>query len=234
MEKIKSVFNWSGGKDSAFALYKVLQSGLYDVVALLTTVNSSSSRSTMHDIPLELLERQASSIGIPLYVINLSPASGMDEYNKAMSDAVLHFKEQGVTTFIFGDIFLYDVRKYREDALRPLGIDVFEPLWDKSSREVMEEFLQSGLKTVIVTTTATVLGREYIGRHIDESLIKDLPESADVCGEQGEYHTFCYDGPIFSHPVTFTLGQPYEKSFPIKLDDGTEQTFSYWFADLGI
>lgn len=234
MEKIKSVFNWSGGKDSAFALYKVLQSGLYDVVALLTTVNSSSSRSTMHDIPLELLKRQASSIGIPLYVINLSPASGMDEYNKAMSDAVLHFKEQGVATFIFGDIFLYDVRKYREDALRPLGIDVFEPLWDKSSREVMEEFLQSGLKTVIVTTTATVLGREYIGRHIDESLIKDLPESADVCGEQGEYHTFCYDGPIFSHPVTFTLGQPYEKSFPIKLDDGTEQIFSYWFADLGI
>lgn len=234
MEKIKSVFNWSGGKDSAFALYKVLQSGLYDVVALLTTVNSSSSRSTMHDIPLELLKRQASSICIPLYVVNLSPASGMDEYNKAMSDAVLHFKEQGVTTFIFGDIFLYDVRKYREDALRPLGIDVLEPLWDKSSREVMEEFLQSGLKTIIVTTTATVLGREYIGRHIDESLIKDLPESADVCGEQGEYHTFCYDGPIFSHPVTFTLGQPYEKSFPIKLDDGTEQTFSYWFADLGI
>lgn len=234
MEKIKSVFNWSGGKDSAFALYKVLQSGLYDVVALLTTVNSSSSRSTMHDIPLELLNRQASSIGIPLYVVNLSPASGMDEYNKAMSDAVLHFKEQGVTTFIFGDIFLYDVRKYREDALRPLGIDVLEPLWDKSSQEVMEEFLQSGLKTIIVTTTATVLGREYIGRHIDESLIKDLPESADVCGEQGEYHTFCYDGPIFSHPVRFTLGQPYEKSFPIKLDDGTEQTFSYWFADLGI
>lgn len=234
MEKIKSVFNWSGGKDSAFALYKVLQSGLYDVVALLTTVNSSSSRSTMHDIPLELLKRQASSICIPLYVVNLSPASGMDEYNKAMSDAVLHFKEQGVTTFIFGDIFLYDVRKYREDALRPLGIDVLEPLWDKSSREVMEEFLQSGLKTIIVTTTATVLGREYIGRHIDESLIKDLPESADVCGEQGEYHTFCYDGPIFSHPVRFTLGQPYEKSFPIKLDDGTEQTFSYWFADLGI
>lgn len=234
MDKIKSVFNWSGGKDSAFALYKVLQSGLYDVVALLTTVNSSSSRSTMHDIPLELLKRQASSIGIPLYVVNLSPASGMDEYNKAMSDAVLHFKEQGVTTFIFGDIFLYDVRKYREDALRPLGIDVLEPLWDKSSWEVMEEFLQSGLKTIIVTTTATVLGREYIGRHIDESLIKDLPESADVCGEQGEYHTFCYDGPIFSHPVTFTLGQPYEKSFPIKLDDGTEQIFSYWFADLGI
>lgn len=234
MDKIKSVFNWSGGKDSAFALYKVLQSGLYDVVALLTTVNSSSSRSTMHDIPLDLLKRQASSIGIPLYVVNLSPASGMDEYNKAMSDAVFHFKEQGVTTFIFGDIFLYDVRKYREDALRPLGIDVLEPLWDKSSREVMEEFLQSGLKTIIVTTTATVLGREYIGRHIDESLIKDLPESADVCGEQGEYHTFCYDGPIFSHPVTFTLGQPYEKSFPIKLDDGTEQTFSYWFADLGI
>lgn len=234
MEKIKSVFNWSGGKDSAFALYKVLQSGLYDVVALLTTVNSSSSRSTMHDIPLDLLKRQASSIGIPLYVVNLSPASGMDEYNKAMSDAVLHFKEQGVTTFIFGDIFLYDVRKYREDALRPLGIDVLEPLWDKSSREVMDEFLQSGLKTIIVTTTATVLGHEYIGRHIDESLIKDLPESADVCGEQGEYHTFCYDGPIFSHPVRFTLGQPYEKSFPIKLDDGTEQTFSYWFADLGI
>lgn len=141
-ERIKAVFNWSGGKDSAHALLQAQQSGTYEIVALLTTVNRSTHRSTMHDIPLPLLEIQADSLGIPLHVVDLTPKGNMEDYGAAMSRAVEHFKAQGVTHFIFGDIFLHDVRKYREEQLAPHGIDVVEPLWGKSSEEVIADFLK--------------------------------------------------------------------------------------------
>lgn len=234
MQKIKAVFNWSGGKDSAFALFKALQSGQFEIVALLTTVNSEKLKSTMHDIPLELLQRQADAIGIPLYIVGLKPKGGMKDYGDAMSAAVEHFKGEGVTHFIFGDIFLHDVRSYREKALAPCGIEVVEPLWDMTTDEVMEGFLASGLKSVVVTTTASVLGREYVGRVLDHEFVESLPEGADVCGENGEYHTFCYDGPIFRQPVKFSLSEPFMQTFPIGMDDGEMHDFSYWFAGLDV
>lgn len=150
--KIKAVFNWSGGKDSSLALLKALRSGLYDITALLTTVNSAKERSSMHDIPLSLLEKQASSIGIPLYKVPLVPHGDMRDYENAMRQAVLHFRKKDVTHFIFGDIFLHDVMSYRRSQLEPYGITVVEPLWDTGTEEIMDEFLASGLKTVIVTT----------------------------------------------------------------------------------
>ena len=228
----RAVFNWSGGKDSAFALYKILQLGEYDVVALLTTVNAESGRSSMHAIPVSLLHEQARSIGIPLHVVELTANGGMGSYENAMRQAVEHFKIQGVGHFIFGDIFLHDVRAYREKQLQPYGIEVVEPLWGYSSEEIMEAFLASGLQTVVVTTMAELLGESFIGRHIDRDFLDDLPEGVDICGENGEYHTFCYDGPIFRHPVPFNLGQPQKITIPVKLDDGTERDHSYWFADL--
>ena len=155
MEKIKAVFNWSGGKDSAHALWRARQSELYDIVALLTTINRDSQRSSMHGIPLPLLQAQADSIGIPLHIVNLTPQGNLENYAEAMTCAALHFKEQGVTHFIFGDIYLHDVRAYRERQLAPLGIEVVEPLWGVVSSEiVMQQYLASGLKTVIVTTQA--------------------------------------------------------------------------------
>lgn len=229
---IKAVFNWSGGKDSALALWKIIQSKQYEVIALLTTINRHSRRSTMHDIPIEILQQQADSIGIPLYVVDLTPKGNMEDYNQAMSHAVCYFKKLKVTHFIFGDIFLHDVKSYREQQLLPWDIQVVEPLWNKTSNEIMDEFLRSGLQTVIVTTTATQLGKEYIGKTIDSTLITSLPAEIDVCGENGEYHTLCYDGPLFQKNIHFQLGEPYKKEFPIKLDDGTEQLFSYWFADI--
>lgn len=159
MEKIKAVFNWSGGKDSAHALWRARQSELYDIVALLTTINRDSQRSSMHGIPLPLLQAQADSIGIPLHIVNLTPQGNLENYAEAMTCAALHFKEQGVTHFIFGDIYLHDVRAYRERQLAPLGIEVVEPLWGVVSSEiVMQQYLASGLKTVIVTTQADGLG----------------------------------------------------------------------------
>ncbi len=231
MEKIKAVFNWSGGKDSAHALFRIMQTGEYEIVALLTTVNCDTRRSTMHDIPCGLLSAQADSLGIPLYVVDLTPKCNMEDYGMAMAAAVEHFKKQGVTHFIFGDIYLHDVRSYREAQLAPLGIEVVEPLWDMTSGQVMEAFLATGLQTVVVTTMAE-LGRKYVGNFVDREFVASLPDGVDLNGEQGEYHTFCFDGPIFRFPIAFSLGEPEERSYDIRLDDGTVKTYSYWFACL--
>lgn len=232
MGKYRSVFNWSGGKDSAHALWKAIQSEQYEIVALLTTVNETTHRSTMHDIPLELLEAQAERIGIPLRVLNLVPRGAMIDYAAVMEQAARSFREEGVTHFIFGDIFLHDVRSYREKQLKPLGITVVEPLWGIPSATIMEEFLASGLKTVIVTTMADGLGAPAVGRAIDADFIASLPAEVDPNGENGEYHTFCYDGPIFREPVPFRLGTPHTESYDVRLNDGSVRTYSYWFADL--
>lgn len=232
MNKIKAVFNWSGGKDSAHALLRAIESEKYEIVALLTTVNRDTHRSTMHGIPLTLLEAQAASIGIPLYIVDLTPKGNMEDYSSAMSQAVQHFKDLGVTHFIFGDIFLHDVRQYREQQLAPYYIKVVEPLWGKSSEKVMEDFLSSGLKTIIVTTMADGLGAAAIGKLIDREFVSLLSADIDPNGENGEYHTFCYDGPIFQYPVAFHLGEAFSQSYDIRLDDGTVQTYSYWFANL--
>ena len=229
---IKAVFNWSGGKDSALALYKVLKDEKYEVVALLTTVNSESHRSTMHAIPVSLLEKQAESIGIPLYIVDVVPDGGIGNYEAGMKRAVEYFKNMGATHFIFGDIFLHDVKSYREKQLQPYGIEVVEPLWGKTSEEIMDEFLASGLQTIVVTTMADILDDSYIGRLIDKDFVATLPPDIDICGENGEYHTFCYDGEIFQSPVPYSLGEPIRMTFPVKLDDGTEKDYSYWFANL--
>lgn len=230
--KEKAVFNWSGGKDSALALTQVLQEGRYDVVSLLTTVHRTTRQSSMHHIPQSLLKRQAESIGIPLFEVELPPEGSMISYREAMDTAARHFLEQGITHFIFGDIFLHDVRTYRERQLAPLGIEVAEPLWGRSSEAVMREFLGTGLKTVVVTAQADLFGPETIGRRIDRAFLDSLPAGTDPNGENGEYHTFCFDGPIFRRPVPFRLGDPFSRSFDVRLDDGSTRTYTYWFARL--
>lgn len=230
MEKTKAVFNWSGGKDSAHALLRAMESGEFDIVSLLTTINAETHQSTMHDIPLNILKQQAAAIGIPIHVVALTPSGSIDDYSAAMARAVAHFKAIGVTHFIFGDIFLHDVRSYREQHLSPLGIEVVEPLWGKTSAEVITDFLSSGLKATVVTTNE-YLGYA-IGKSIDKDFIASLPPGVDPNGENGEYHTLCYDGPIFKHPVTFSLGKARSRSYDVGLSDGTTQTFTYWFAQI--
>lgn len=232
MEKLKAVFNWSGGKDSALALYKILQDDRYEIVSLLTTVNRDTQRSTMHGIPTALLKQQAESIGIPLYILDLTPKGDMIDYNAAMTVAVEHFLTAGVTHFVFGDIFLHDVLSYRKKQLEPYGIEVVEPLWNKTTAEIMEEFIASGLQTVIVTITEGELDKRVLGKTIDRAFVESLPKDVDVCGENGEYHTFCYAGGMFKYPVSFSLGEPVRASYPIKLDNGTIKEYAYWFANL--
>lgn len=233
MEKIKAVFNWSGGKDSAHALYKILKENRYDIVALLTTINKATRQSTMHHIPYPILELQADSIGIPLYTVDLTPKGNMEDYSQAMNNAVTHFKQTGVTHFIFGDIFLHDIRKYREEHLNPLGITVIEPLWNKSTYQIMDEFLATGLRSVIVTTMEE-LGERYIGKLIDRDFVNSLPYGSDPNGENGEYHSLCFDGPIFKYAIPFELGEPQQKNFDLKSDNGKTKTYFYWSTDIKV
>jgi len=229
--KKKAVFNWSGGKDSSLALQKVLQGNEYEVIALLTTVNAETLNSSIHSIPIEILEAQADSIGIPIYIVRL-PLKDMTGYEQAMEEAVVHFKTKGVTHFIFGDIFLYDVKKYRETKLSPYGIEVVEPLWNKTSKEVIEEFLASGIRSKIIVTQADKLDETYVGRELDRHFVESLPANVDVCGEEGEYHTMTYAGPLYRKEIKCSLGEPKKRAYDIKLDDGTIKTFHYWQTEV--
>ncbi|OTG66759.1 ATP-binding protein [Acinetobacter silvestris] len=224
----KAVFNWSGGKDSALALYKILQQNQFEVVALLTTVNEETKLSSMHAIPHALVVKQAESIGIPLYPVFLP--QDLDIYEQRMLDAANHFKAQGVAHFIFGDIYLTDVRKYREDRLHPLGIEVVEPLWNQNSTEVIQDFFASGIKTKIIVTDASKLDATFIGQDIGSAVIDLMPAEVDICGENGEYHTFSYAGGPFQHSVDFNIIETKKMFYEFKLDGGEEMTYHYWQA----
>jgi len=229
-ERRKAVFNWSGGKDSALALQKILQENELEVVSLLTTINEESLTSSIHAIPLKLLLEQADSIGIPLYSVSLS--KDKKTYEEGMTEAVTHFKKQGVTHFIFGDIFLADVKSYRESKLNPLGIEVVEPLWGKTSEEVMNAFLRSGIKTKIIVTQADKLDQTFIGRDIDSAFAKSLPDGIDLCGENGEYHTFSYDGELFKNKIDFVISETKLISYDFKMDNGEMKSYEYWQAEI--
>ena len=226
----KAVFNWSGGKDSALALQKVLEEKEFEVIALLTTMKEETSKSSMHEIPLEILERQAESIGIPLYTVSSSTA--LKNYEEKMAEAVHHFKELGVTYFIFGDIFLSDVKAYRESKLHPLGIEVVEPLWEKSSQEVIDDFLQSGIKSKIIVTQTDILDETFIGKDLNADLVNSFSDTIDVCGENGEYHTLSYAGGLFKKEVEFSISETIKTSFDFTLDTGEKKTFEYWQAEI--
>lgn len=226
MRMKKAVFNWSGGKDSALALTKVISEGELEVVALLTNVYEETLKSLMHSIPLELLEKQAESIGIPLFPVLVDENGASGE----MHEIILHFKEQGVTHFVFGDIFLADIRSYRENKLHPYGIEVVEPLWGKKPEEVMAEFLQSGIRSTIIVTQADKLDSSFVGKDLSEELISGFPPEVDICGENGEYHTFSYGGTLFQKKIDFSIRKVEKQSYAIRLDSGETMTVDYWQA----
>ena len=229
-QKKKAVFNWSGGKDSALALQKTLRESEFDVVSLLTTINEETLTSSIHSIPIELLTKQANSMGIPLYTVLF--AKDLINYDDKMREAVEHFKKQGVTHFIFGDIFLADVKTYRENKLNPLGIEVVEPLWGKTSAEIIDDFIKSGIKSKIIVTQVDKLDETFIGKNLDQNTINTFPNDIDICGENGEYHTFSYSGDLFKKEIDFSISQTNKVSYDINLDNGQTKTFEYWQAEI--
>lgn len=217
--KTKAYMNWSGGKDSSLALYCVLKSKEFEITHLLTSVNDEHDRISMHGVRSELLRQQAESIGIPLIELRLGEMPTMEAYNKAMSNQVAWFTNKGITNTIFGDIFLEDLRKYREDQLLAARVKAHFPIWKKNTTELLKEFIALGFKTILVCVNEKHLDKSFVGRVIDDAFLNDLPKEVDPCGENGEFHTFVYDGPIFQKPIQFELGEVVHRKYERKDTD---------------
>ncbi|PIF34578.1 uncharacterized protein (TIGR00290 family) [Flavobacterium sp. 9] len=239
----KALFNWSSGKDSALALYKILQNPDYKIECLLTSVNQQFQRISMHGVRVELLEAQAKSIGLPLKILQIPEMPTMEVYEDVMTKSLTELKKGGITHSVFGDIFLEDLRKYREDQLAKMGFEGVFPIWKIPTHDLIQEFISLGFKTIVVCVNERYLDKSFVGRIIDQSFINDLPENVDVCGENGEFHTFTFDGPIFSEPINFEIGEivyrKYEKpktedSSNTACDTNSTDAFDYgfWYCDL--
>lgn len=206
--KEKVVLAWSGGKDSAMALHALLTSSQYNVVSLLTTISEQYERISHHGVRVELLEQQAAALGIRLHKLYLHQTNcDIADYEAAMKKVMLEYKEKDVLTVAFGDVFLQDLREYREHNLAKVGMKGIFPIWHRDTTEIVQTFIDLGFKAYLTCVDGEKLGGEFAGRPIDADLIRDLPDGVDLCGENGEYHSFVYDGPIFQRPVGVTVGE---------------------------
>ncbi len=211
---LPAIFNWSGGKDSALALYHLLnQNTDFDIKYLLTSVNQHYRRVSMHGVRIELLEQQATQIGIPLRMIELPETLSMDEYSNLMRNTLTKFQEEGINHAVFGDIFLEDLRVYREQQLAQVAMQAVFPLWGRPTKEILLEFIAKGFQAVVVCVNAKHLDKSFVGRLLDKSFLEDLPATVDPCGENGEYHSFVFDAPIFKNPIPFQKGEIVERKF---------------------
>ena len=216
-EGAEVLVSWSGGKDSCLALAEIRQS--HKVVALLTTITQDFDRISMHGVRRILLERQAESLDIPLHKVFISKGAGNDEYEEKTTEALELFRAKGVTSVVFGDLFLEDIRAYRERLLGRLGMSGLYPVWGRNTPHLIREFLARGFKAAVVCVDPAKLSRAFVGRVLDGQFLSELPAEVDPCGENGEFHTFVFDGPGFRAPVPFSFGE-------IVRRDG------FWFADL--
>lgn len=239
MVKLKCVFNWSGGKDSSLALYHCLQNPDLDIRYLVTTVNDDVNRVSMHGVRCQLLKQQVEEIGIQLYEIRLPEMPDMQTYDETMRQHLDKFKSEGITHAIFGDIFLEDLRKYREDRLAEVGLKALFPLWKRDTKELVDEFLDLGFKTVIVCTQEKY--GDLVGEVLSQNLINTFPKELDVCGENGEFHTFAFEGPIFKNAIQYHVGEKVFKELAApKTGDNTcgnvnnerPTNLGFWYVDL--
>ncbi|HUI89513.1 MAG TPA: diphthine--ammonia ligase [Anaerolineales bacterium] len=201
------IVSWSGGKDSAIALYEILKNENYRVSALLTTLTQDYDRISMHGVRRILLEGQVASLGFPLEKVFVSKNGTNAEYESKMEQVLAKYREAGTTSVVFGDIFLEDLRKYREDKLATLKMRGIFPLWKRNTRQLVHSLTELGFKAITTCVDTQVLDRQFVGRTIDEQFLSELPPGVDACGENGEYHSFVYDGPIFQEKVQYTLGE---------------------------
>ncbi len=203
----KLLLGWSGGKDSALALHEIKKNNEYQVVSLLTTITEDYDRISMHGVRRILVEHQAKSLDIPLYEVFIPKTCSNEIYADKMSQALNLFKQQGVEDVAFGDIFLEDVRKYREENLAKLKMKGVFPLWGRDSAELIRAFIALGFKAVVSCIDTKVLDKKFLGRQIDKAFINELPPDIDPSGENGEFHSFVYDGPIFKERIGYKPGE---------------------------
>ncbi|KAF2510613.1 Dph6-related ATP pyrophosphatase [Flavobacterium foetidum] len=239
----KAIFNWSSGKDSALALYKILKNPDYKIEYLLTTVNQKYQRISMHGVRTELLQAQAEGIGLPLKIMEIPEMPSMEIYENVLTETLSDFKKLGITDSVFGDIFLEDLRKYREEQLAKIGFKGVFPIWKIPTKELIQEFISLNFKTIVVCVNERYLDKSFVGRIIDQDFINDLPENVDVCGENGEFHTFTFDGPIFSKPIEFEIGETVYRKYERPKSNENSNTacdttddsafdFGFWYCDL--
>jgi uncharacterized protein (TIGR00290 family) len=210
--------SWSSGKDSAWTLH-TLQRQQRQVSVLVTTVNRKFERVAMHAVRRQLLQAQAEAAGIRLIEVPIPYPCSNEQYDAAMRDLVAQLKTLGIQQMAFGDLYLEDVRRYREDRLHDTGIEPLFPLWGMRTRQLAEDMIDGGLRAVLTTIDPEKLSADFCGRQFDQALLRDLPNSVDPCGENGEFHSFAYNGPMFRSPVAIKLGEQVER-------DG------YFFSDI--
>lgn len=236
----KAYLNWSGGKDCCLAFHKMKFQNTLLIETLVTTVNSEVNRISMHGVRNSLLAKQAASLDVQLHTIALPGTVSMTEYDKIVSEHMAFFKEREYTHTVFGDIFLEDLRLYREKQLCKVGIQPVFPLWKKETRKLAEEFIALGYKAITVCTNAKYLDNSFCGVLFDLNFLNRLPSTVDPCGENGEFHTFVYDGPTFEKSVSFEIGEKVLRSYqPTEEEDVCGDTNanqnwdnSFWYCDL--
>lgn len=213
------LMSWSGGKDSCLALYEIQNSSDYRVAALLTTITREFDHISMHGVRRALLERQAASLGLPLHQVLISKGANNEEYETAMVQAFNEYHHNGIDSIIFGDLFLEDIRAYRDQFLARHKMKGLYPVWQRNTTDLIKEFIALGFKAVLSCVDSKALDKSFAGKTIDEDFLSSLPATVDPCGENGEFHTFVYDGPNFAKPVEFSLGE-------VILREG------FWFREL--
>ena len=211
--------SWSGGKDSCLALYEIRGARELRVAALLTTVTRDYGRVQMHGVRRVLLERQAASLGLPLHEVFISKDATNQEYEAKMEEAFRLYRGRGVTRVVFGDLFLEEIRAYREQFLARHGMRGLYPVWGRDTAELIREFIGLGFKAVVTCVDGKVLDSSFAGVMLDEHFLSALPAHVDPCGENGEFHTFVFDGPNFKEPVRLSVGEKVARD-------------SFWFCDL--
>lgn len=218
MSEMPVLMSWSGGKDSCLALYEIQRSLNFRVLALLTTITRDYDRISMHGVRRVLLDKQAACLGLPLHAVLISKGATNDEYETEMAAALSGYRAE-CDTVVFGDLFLADIRAYREQFLARHGMKGLYPVWQRNTTEFIKEFLELGFKAALTCVDARVLDQSFAGRLIDAEFVASLPPQVDPCGENGEFHTFVFDGPGFSQPVDFSIGE-------------TVLREGFWFCDL--
>ncbi len=218
--------SWSGGKDSAYALFKILNDGRYNVRYLLTNIFKPNKRVSMHGVPQELIEKQAKSIGIPLITLYIEEKTH-DEYEVKMRELLLNLKKEGITKVAFGDIFLEDLKQYRIDKLAEVEMKALFPLWKENTKVLSKQFIADGFKTHICSIDKSIIPENLIGMDYSEDFLSQLPISIDPCGENGEFHSFCYEGPIFNKTIKFDKSGIVEKVYK-----HNGNIYTYLFSDI--
>ncbi len=217
MEKV--LFCWSGGKDSALALYEIQKNQRYEIVSLLTTINEDYDRVSMHGVRRTLVEQQAYSLGLPIAKVLVPKSCSDEEYESKMSEVLAEFKQSGITRVVFGDVFLDWIREYRQNNLSKLDMEGVFPIWGRDTAELARSFIILGFQAVVTCVDTRVLNERFLGRVIDERFLAELPPAVDPDGENGEFHSFVFAGPIFKKRIAYTLGESVSRD-------------SFYFCDL--